>query len=288
MELEVAATMLRATAAPTQGIKSMGEEMRGVNALVPDESPWKSLCCMVEGVAHQLSGEPDAARQLLEEGARRGAVAAPAVEAALSRPAGAARARPGRRGSRRRACVPRVEAGAPLRPRRRGQRGRRLRHVGSGVGEAWPGQGRCQTRQGLDPDGGDVPRLRPVVRSRGADHAGAGAAAARRCDPRPSASRSTQRVYMRRVEDAPVLTRWLEDALELTDQVAASAPWPLTAGRAADPPSAAHPPQLQRDRRPAVRLDQYGEVARKGDLSQARRLLTHRGGRNRAGGRSHS
>ncbi len=34
--------------------------------------------------------------------------------------------------------------------------------------------------------------------------------------------------YMSRVEDAPVLTRWLEDALELTDQVAA-APWPLTA-----------------------------------------------------------
>jgi LuxR family maltose regulon positive regulatory protein len=36
-------------------------------------------------------------------------------------------------------------------------------------------------------------------------------------------------VYMSRVEDAPVLTRWLEDTLELTDQVAASALWPLTA-----------------------------------------------------------
>ena len=34
---------------------------------------------------------------------------------------------------------------------------------------------------------------------------------------------------MRRVEDAPVLTRWLEDALELIDQVAANASWPLTA-----------------------------------------------------------
>ena len=36
------------------------------------------------------------------------------------------------------------------------------------------------------------------------------------------------RVYMRRVDDAAVLTRWFEDALEQTDQVASSAPWPLT------------------------------------------------------------
>ena len=91
--------------------------------------------------------------------------------------------------------------------------------------------------------------------------------------------------YMSRVEDAPVLTRWLEDALELTDLVACTVA--VDGRRVAGAASAAYAPELQRDCRPVKCLNQYCEVACEGDLSQARRLLTQRGGRNRAGCRSH-
>ena len=78
--------------------------------------------------------------------------------------------------------------------------------------------------------------------------------------------------YMSRVEDAPVLTRWLEDALELTDQVAA-APWPLTAAEL----RVLHllPTHLSYSEI-ADRLSvstNTAEDACEGDLSQARRLL---------------
>ena len=227
MEMEVAATMLRATAVPRHGIRHMGEEMHGVNALVPGESPWKSLCCMVEGVAHQLSGEPDAARQLLEEGARRGAVAAPAVEAlCLAQLAllaldlnDAARAdelasgasnRAHRFGLENEASAAVVFAASALVMGSRGRIEDAVRHVKVSTRMV-------ETFRDLAPWYEAEARItlaRALLQLDDAAHARAHLADAG--------------AYMSRVEDAPVLTRWLEDALELTDQVAA-APWPLTA-----------------------------------------------------------
>jgi len=228
LELEVAATLLRVTAAPSPGIRSMGEEMRGVNAVVPDESPWKSVCCMVEGVAHQLSGEPDAARRLLEEGARRGAVAAPAVGAlclaqlallALDQD-DAARAdelasralkQADRFGLEEEASAAVIFATSALVLRRRGRVKDAVRHV------------KVSTRM--------VETFRDLAAWYEAEARITLARALLQLDDATHARAHLMDagVYMRRVEDAPVLTRWLEDALERTDQVAASAPWPLTA-----------------------------------------------------------
>jgi LuxR family transcriptional regulator, maltose regulon positive regulatory protein len=43
-------------------------------------SPWLALACLVRGAALHLSGDPEAARQRLEQGVRRGAVDAPAFQ----------------------------------------------------------------------------------------------------------------------------------------------------------------------------------------------------------------
>jgi LuxR family maltose regulon positive regulatory protein len=78
--LEAGVMVLRAGATP-DGIARMGEDaMEGYERL-PDDSPWRSVCCLFAGAAQQLSGDRDAARALLREGARRGAVAAPNVQA---------------------------------------------------------------------------------------------------------------------------------------------------------------------------------------------------------------
>jgi LuxR family maltose regulon positive regulatory protein len=49
-------------------------------ALAPEDSPWRALGSQLRGVAAYVRGEHEAARSLLEEGARRGAVAAPLVQ----------------------------------------------------------------------------------------------------------------------------------------------------------------------------------------------------------------
>ena len=63
------------------GIAAMGRDAaRGYEHLL-EESPWRSLCCLLEGVATHLQGDAAAARPRLEEGARRGAIEAPVVQA---------------------------------------------------------------------------------------------------------------------------------------------------------------------------------------------------------------
>lgn len=49
-------------------------------AATPENSPWRALACLAEGVSLHLGGDRDAARRWLDEGARRGAAAAPAVQ----------------------------------------------------------------------------------------------------------------------------------------------------------------------------------------------------------------
>jgi LuxR family maltose regulon positive regulatory protein len=60
------------------------EAMRGQTAvaaeLLADDSPWLSVCCMLDGVGLHLRGLREEAHERLSEGARRGAVGAPNVQ----------------------------------------------------------------------------------------------------------------------------------------------------------------------------------------------------------------
>ena len=80
--LEIGAALMRASGASRDGVTRMGEEARRAYGLLPEDSPWRSLCCLLDGAAHHLVGHREAARTALEEGSRRGAVGAPGFQAA--------------------------------------------------------------------------------------------------------------------------------------------------------------------------------------------------------------
>jgi LuxR family maltose regulon positive regulatory protein len=62
------------------GLAATRDQAARAYALAGEASPWRSLACLVEGAARQLTGDRDGARALLEEGARRGAALAPAIQ----------------------------------------------------------------------------------------------------------------------------------------------------------------------------------------------------------------
>jgi LuxR family maltose regulon positive regulatory protein len=70
--LNSAVAMLRAALA-REGIAQMGEDAARAYELESDDSPWRTLCCFLDGVARHLAGDRDAARQRLAEGASRAA-----------------------------------------------------------------------------------------------------------------------------------------------------------------------------------------------------------------------
>ncbi len=63
------------------GIDTMVSDAARAYERSPDDSPWRSLCCLLRGVGEHLRGNAAPARAHLEEGARRGAIAAPSVQA---------------------------------------------------------------------------------------------------------------------------------------------------------------------------------------------------------------
>jgi LuxR family transcriptional regulator, maltose regulon positive regulatory protein len=63
------------------GIDGMLSDARHGYERSAEDSPWRSLCCLLLGVGTHLQGRPAEARPRLEEGARRGAIAAPSVQA---------------------------------------------------------------------------------------------------------------------------------------------------------------------------------------------------------------
>ena len=77
--LQAGAGVLRAAAA-RHGVRHMGELAAGAYARQPEESPWRSLSRLLQGVAEHLTGHLDEADAHLEDGAREGAVAAPHVQ----------------------------------------------------------------------------------------------------------------------------------------------------------------------------------------------------------------
>jgi LuxR family maltose regulon positive regulatory protein len=78
--LEAGVQALRAAVARA-GIAAMGRDAASGYERLPEASPWRSLCCLLEGVASHLRRDAAAARPRLEEGARRGSIEAPVIQA---------------------------------------------------------------------------------------------------------------------------------------------------------------------------------------------------------------
>lgn len=78
--LEGGLAILRAAAA-TEGIASALHDAECAYRLFAEDDPWRSLCCFLIGAARHLLGDRNEARRVLEEGARRGAVRAPSIQA---------------------------------------------------------------------------------------------------------------------------------------------------------------------------------------------------------------
>ncbi|MEK6328095.1 MAG: LuxR C-terminal-related transcriptional regulator, partial [Actinomycetota bacterium] len=62
------------------GVVRMDKDASRASELHPAESPWQSPCYLFRGVASHLTGHPDRALPLLQEGVRRGAVVSPIVQ----------------------------------------------------------------------------------------------------------------------------------------------------------------------------------------------------------------
>ena len=65
---------------PQDGIEQLGRDALRAAELHPPESPWRSICSLYAGIAKRLMGDMQHARELLEDGARRGAATAPFVQ----------------------------------------------------------------------------------------------------------------------------------------------------------------------------------------------------------------
>jgi LuxR family maltose regulon positive regulatory protein len=62
------------------GLVAMSERAEVAAEAIPDESPWLSMCCLIDGTSLLLRGDVAEARETLSEGARRGAVGAPHIQ----------------------------------------------------------------------------------------------------------------------------------------------------------------------------------------------------------------
>jgi LuxR family maltose regulon positive regulatory protein len=78
--LEVTARVIKASGAATEGVAQMRSDCARAYPLLAEDSPWRSLCRLIEGVACHLQGDRRSARAALEDGARRGAATAPHIQ----------------------------------------------------------------------------------------------------------------------------------------------------------------------------------------------------------------
>jgi LuxR family maltose regulon positive regulatory protein len=72
--------LILAATLPQAGIEQMGRDATRAGELHPLGSPWRAISGFYAGVACQLRGDSEGARELLEEGARNGAATAPLVQ----------------------------------------------------------------------------------------------------------------------------------------------------------------------------------------------------------------
>ena len=80
LSVQAGLAVLRASLA-RDGVARMGEDAARAHRLAPDGSPWRPICRLIEGVACHLAGNRDRARIHLEEGMRRAAVQSPDIHA---------------------------------------------------------------------------------------------------------------------------------------------------------------------------------------------------------------
>jgi LuxR family transcriptional regulator, maltose regulon positive regulatory protein len=78
-QLRAAATVIRASGAAREGVAKMGKDICRAYERLSEDSPWRSLCRLMEGVSYHLGGHREHALPALEEGVRRGAVGAPTI-----------------------------------------------------------------------------------------------------------------------------------------------------------------------------------------------------------------
>jgi LuxR family maltose regulon positive regulatory protein len=62
------------------GVEAIADRTALAAEMLPDESPWMSMCRLIEGVGLHLRGLREGAHEKLVDGARRGAVGAPSVQ----------------------------------------------------------------------------------------------------------------------------------------------------------------------------------------------------------------
>ena len=73
-------SLLKATAA-IEGVVQMGKDAARASEMLPQDAAWQSPAFLYGGVSSQLTGHPRRAVPLLKEAVRRGAVAAPIIQA---------------------------------------------------------------------------------------------------------------------------------------------------------------------------------------------------------------
>jgi LuxR family maltose regulon positive regulatory protein len=78
-DLEGAVALMRAVVA-RDGVERMRADAFHAYALEPEASAWRALACLLAGMADVLAGDTAEGRARLEEGTRRGAMGAPAVQ----------------------------------------------------------------------------------------------------------------------------------------------------------------------------------------------------------------
>jgi LuxR family maltose regulon positive regulatory protein len=78
-ELEATVALLHA-AVGHAGAESMGRDAARAYELLPEDSSWRPICCLLVGVASHVTGDRDVAETHLLEGVRRGTVAAPNIQ----------------------------------------------------------------------------------------------------------------------------------------------------------------------------------------------------------------
>ena len=165
--LESAARVIRAAGAARDGVVQMRADVVGAYEGLPADSPWRSLCRLIEGVSYHLAGDRNTARTLLEEGSRRGGAAAPHVQTlCLAQLALISLDESDHEQAYTSAELAMAEVGA-LRGRRLSHLGPRVRRRCAGQGPLRPHPGReCGPAQG---DGADVQPERDDTLVRGGD-----------------------------------------------------------------------------------------------------------------------
>ena len=278
--VEAGIAVMRAALA-RDGIARMEEDAAQAYRLEPEDSPWRSLCCMLAGTAQLVVGRSDEAVRQLEEGTRRAAVAAPDVHALCLAQLGVlslmeedweeaaglitrARSQVDRHGLAGSATVALVFAASALvRASPRARRRRAERPPGRDPAAVHHDGFRSVVRRRAgDPDRA---RRRPAQRCQRGSRSAAGSVTAHAPRARGGRPRS---LAARRVVEARRIYRSGQRSVVGADPRGAS-----------HPPVPPDTPLIPRDRRAHLRLGEHHQVASERRVPQAQRLLPFGGGR---------